>query len=236
MSLIREIDINNEELLELLNKYVELSESESFKQTTQLHVETQKDALPGERERWTSDEYLHDLRTGRLGEHEGFPDHFVAINLKPNQPEFMYQSFKKDADHETSMKVKETIYRLNEDMMHFLAVRNNALSAFYPPEGYISWHNNWNAPGYNLIFSWSETGDGWFKHYDPNTGRIITHHDKPGWQLKAGYFGSWEGDPNKVCWHAASTNCRRITVSFIFDHSDMALNLQDDVIAEISDP
>ena len=89
MSLIKEIDINNEELLELLNKYVELADSESFKQTTQLHVETQRDSLPGERERWTGDEYLHDLRTGKLGDHEGFPDHFVAINHKPNQPEFM---------------------------------------------------------------------------------------------------------------------------------------------------
>jgi hypothetical protein len=235
MSLIKDIEINSKELLEILNKYVKLADSESFKETAELHKETQKDAEPGQRERWTGEQYLNDLRSGRLGDHEGFPDHFVAINFKPNQPEFMYQCFKKDADHEKRMEVQETIYRLNEEMMTFLGVRNNALCAFYPPEGYISWHNNWNAPGYNLIFSWSETGDGWFKHLDPNTGKIVHHQDKPGWQLKAGYFGSHD-EREKICWHTASTDCRRITVSFIFDHSDMALNLQDDVIAEISDP
>ena len=44
--------------------------------------------------------------------------------------------------------------------------------------GYIS-HTNWNAPGYNLIFSWSENGDGWLALRNPNTGQIITYNDKP---------------------------------------------------------
>ena len=57
--------------------------------------------------------------------------------------------------------------------------------------------------------------------------------DEPGWQLKAGYFGH-HGEPDKVCYHSASTDCNRITVSFIFNHNDMSLNLQDEVIAEIA--
>lgn len=93
-----------------------------------------------------------------------------------------------------------------------LGVKLNALSQLYPPTGYIGWHNNANAPGYNLIFTWSETGDGWFKYID-KYGKEVTIPDKKGWSLKAGYFGTYE--ENKVCYHAAYTDCWRMTHSFV---------------------
>ena len=49
----------------------------------------------------------------------------------------------------------------------------------YPPGGYISWHNNANASAYNLIFTWSETGDGYFKYIDGETKEEIVIKDKP---------------------------------------------------------
>ena len=56
---------------------------------------------------------------------------------------------------------------------------SNALSQLYPPEGFIAWHNNANAVGYNLIFTWSETGEGWFKYLD-KYGNEILITDKKG--------------------------------------------------------
>ena len=103
----------------------------------------------------------------------------------------------------------------------------------YPPKGFISWHNNANASAYNLIFTWSETGDGYFKYIDGYTGDEIVIPDKKGWQCKAGYFGAYNEEPEKLVYHTASTDCWRITVSYIFNREEMSLGLQEDVIEEI---
>lgn len=232
MSQIKNVPIRNEELLELLNRYVELYQHEAFERSVHVWCEGRSDKL--NREKWTSEEYLNDLIYKEGESHEGFPDHMVSRTFKPHQPEEMDRAFVKDVDPDVKKEILDKIYALNEEMMLFLGVRNNALCAFYPPEGYISWHTNWNAPGYNLIFSWSETGEGWFKYRDPVTKQIVHCQDEPGWQLKAGYFGSFK-EKDKILYHAASTDCKRITVSFIFSHDDMALDMQDDVIAEISE-
>lgn len=231
MSMIRDIPINNDELMELLNQYVDVYNHEAFEQSVHVWCENEHDK--GQQEKWTGEEYLQHLINVEGDRHEGFPDHMVSRAFKPHQPEEMDRAFVKDVDPKVKKEILDKIYKLNEEMMLFLGVRNNALCAFYPPGGYISWHTNWNAPGYNLIFSWSENGDGWFKHRDPVSGKIVHHQDRPGWQLKAGYFGHL-GERDKICYHAASTNCKRITVSFIFSAADMAMDMQDDVIAEIS--
>ena len=102
--------------------------------------------------------------------------------------------------------------RMDSEIKTELGLKLNALSQLYPPTGYISWHTNANAPGYNLIFTWSETGDGWFKYLD-KYGREVTLQDKQGWTLKAGYFGTYE--EKKECYHAAYTDCWRMTHSFV---------------------
>ena len=44
---------------------------------------------------------------------------------------------------------------------------------------------------YNLVFTWSETGDGQFQYMDTKTGETVVMKDRKGWQCKAGYFGSY---------------------------------------------
>ena len=79
-------------------------------------------------------------------------------------------------------------------------METSALSTLYPPDGFIGWHNNANAAAFNLIFTWSEKGDGWFKYIEPTSKEVITISDVQGWQLKAGYFGAYgSGD---VVYHA----------------------------------
>lgn len=94
-----------------------------------------------------------------------------------------------------------------------LGLELSVLSTLYPPQGFIGWHNNANASAHNLIFTWSENGDGWFKYIDPKTQELITVPDEKGWNLKAGHFGEYgSGD---VVYHAARTNCYRLTLSYV---------------------
>jgi hypothetical protein len=110
---------------------------------------------------------------------------------------------------------KIDFYNIDEEFKIELGIPedSNALSQLYPPKGYIAWHNNANAVGWNLLFTWSETGEGWFKYID-KYGKEITIPDKKGWSVKGGYFGSYDED-NKLCYHAAYTDCLRLTQSFV---------------------
>ena len=97
---------------------------------------------------------------------------------------------------------------------------------------YISWHNNANAPAYNLIFTWSETGDGWFKYWDMKEQRIVKFEDK----LKA----QCKGDISSLCstsWHSAIMQPALIVYVWQSPTRSICtkcLRIQDDVIEDIS--
>ena len=93
------------------------------------------------------------------------------------------------------------------------------LSSIYPPEGFIGWHTNSNKPGYNVIFTFSETGKGFFRYKDPRTKEIVTIQDEPGWTAKAGYFGSTDND---IFWHCAKNYLEgpRLTCSYVFNSKE----------------
>ena len=101
---------------------------------------------------------------------------------------------------------------INDRLSLELGVSHSALSQMYPPNGFIAWHTNENAIGANLIFTWSETGDGYFEYLDKE-GKKVRMQDKVGWSCKAGYFG--ERDDDKHVYHCARTNCKRITLSYL---------------------
>ena len=115
-------------------------------------------------------------------------------------------------DVELFEEYSDTWWKLSSKFMTELCVSTNALAQFYPPGGFIGWHSNANAIGHNVIFTWSESGDGCFKFIDPLTKELIVMPDKKGWSLKAGYFGQ---DDHEV-FHCAETKCNRITLSFVF--------------------
>jgi hypothetical protein len=160
--------------------------------------------------------------------HEGYPEESHAYALKAER---LY--FNDHHDKTEAAQFYSNYSKFNQELCTLLSTRNNALTQLYPPNGYISWHNNANASAYNIIFSWSETGEGCFRYVDGHTGKEVVIPDKKGWQCKAGYFGAY-GEPwyNRV-YHAAETDCWRITVSYMFDRSDMGLGLQDDIVEEI---
>jgi hypothetical protein len=189
------IEIRNAELLSILDDMVTL-----FRHT---YAPERTNNLLGDLKHnsndWISDEY-RDKIIAMGTEHIGYPANARSHALKPDHYNGDNPQYRKD------------FLEFDERIKTELGISTNALSQLYPPDGFIAWHNNADAKGYNLIFTWSETGDGWFKYIDEN-GEEVTVKDKKGWSCKAGYFGDYI-DGN-VCYHAAWTNCWRMTHSFV---------------------
>lgn len=157
----------------------------------------------GEYEDYTSQEYLD--RVLSMGEdHIGTPDKAFSCPIKPAHYE--------GDDPEYNRRFTE----LNRSLMIELGLQFSALSQLYPPRGFIDWHNNANATGYNLLFTWSETGDGCFKYWDGK--KVVVMQDAVGWNVKAGYFGDYAD--NRLVYHCAHTNCWRITLSYVLGYNE----------------
>lgn len=159
--------------------------------------------LLGHGEEYVSEEYLKEvLKKGR--DHNGSPRAAFSYPIKPDHYRGTNTQYKKDyQDVDTDMKIE-------------LGFQSSALTQLYPPKGFIDWHNNANSTSYNILFTWSETGDGWFKWYDKENDKIVTMPDKKGWSAKAGYFGNYhDGD---LCYHSAYTDCWRMTMAYIVPH------------------
>jgi len=166
--------------------------------------------------------------------HEGYPDTAHFISLKNDRLDIQQSGVYSTAKHSSGVvDIYKKFGELNTNLCTLLSTRNNALCSLYPPNGFISWHNNANASAYNLIFTWSETGEGCFKYVDGHTGKTIVMQDEKGWQCKAGYFGAYHEPWYNRVYHAAETDCWRMTISYIFDRTDMSMGLQDEIIEEI---
>lgn len=112
----------------------------------------------------------------------------------------------------------------------FLSARNNALAMIYPEDAYIGWHHNGNAPGYNVLLTYSEDGDGDFSYWDYDKNEIVELKDKKGWSCKVGYYPNAK-QTEKVLWHKATTKKPRVTLAWVVPDKDIWL----DMIDEISD-
>ena len=157
---------------------------------------------------YTSDDYLVEVKSrshdvGWPAEHFSHPMGRVATD-NPSIFKDFYESIK---------------YGFAQE----LGASANALFNYYPPGGFVGWHNNWNAAAHQILFTWSETGEGYFKYQDAETKEIVTLPDVKGWQARHYRFGRQE---NERCWHAAYTGCRRITLAYKFS-LDNSLILED---------
>jgi len=111
---------------------------------------------------------------------------------------------------------------LDDELQAVLGARNCALKMYYPAGGYIGWHTNWDLPGYNIIFTYSPDGNGFWRHVDPagatsiapRPEKLVHLQDRPGWHCKVGKFGA-KAEANEIVWHAAYTDSPRLTVSYV---------------------
>lgn len=234
MSRMIDVPINNEELIGILDNFLWFyEERENLSKYVYLTGEdsSKKD--------WVSDEYLDVVYSEGQG-HEGYPEKIKGWNVDTDKIITNRKNLQNDGDkteqeqHTWLAKASEQFSKSNFDLGAFLCIRNNALATLYPPDGFISWHNNANAPAYNFIFTWSETGEGCFKYVDATTGETVVLQDKKGWNCKAGYFGSYNEYEQFLCYHAAETDCWRFTLGYMMNQTESALGNQDDLISEIS--
>lgn len=222
-----EVVIRNEKFLETLNGFVQEfyelggAKNEHF----WLHNE------PDQGEKYTGEEYLREcIERGKKGDLIGPPERHFAQPIK-----YMARQ-EPDVWGPYQQKVKY-------DFAAELGAHTSALLCFYPPGGYVGWHTNWDANAYQILFTWSLDGNGYFRYYDQLNDEIVTIPDVPGWQCRHYYFGAKE-EPEHHCWHAAYNGSNRMTLAYKFvngtksnDLKDQhAVYLRDMLIEEIETP
>jgi len=144
-----------------------------------------------------SENYLHDIiNRGRT--HDGYPEF---------QPAYESKSL--------GDKIDSGIHQYTIDLVEYMFSQRKCLGILYPPKSYCSWHNNANAAGYGLMFSWSATGEGDFRYWDLDKKEVVVIPDKKGWNVKTFYFGNYDY-PEKLIYHASSNNCLRYSMGFNF--------------------
>lgn len=224
---MRDIPVRNPELISILDRYVDVRKTEGFSEHVHLNCKPEKD----NRHYWVGHDYLKDLVTGKEKQ-DGFPDAVYGYELGIHREG--HNVFERSAPAVFRKDLVSELATCRDQLIDFIGTcRHQALCAVYPPGGFISWHNNANAPGWNLIFTHSEDdGKGYFEYLDPTTKEIVRMTDHKGWQCKAAYFGSWK-EKDKIFYHAASTDVWRMTLSFVFSMDEAGDDIREEIIADI---
>jgi len=176
---------------------------------------------------WTGPTHLKEILQQGTS-HEGFPEFLKSYSVQNNT-----FRLSRNPDAVRLNETLEEIESIRTNLSHNWMFRQNALWTIYPPGGFISWHNNANASSYNLIFTYSEKGEGNFSWLDRTNGKIIVMKDHAGWQGKYGYFSNYNEDPKKLMYHSARTDCWRMTIAFILDRSEWSKLMQSEIIQDI---
>jgi len=184
------IEIKNKEIINLLNDYstwIENLNKSVFKLQGKVD----------ENDYYTEEEYF---KTIDKENHIGWPEVSYGADISYT--------------NRTSIDLRERIRRIDSDFNDILSAKHCAVKMYYPEGGYMGWHNNHNASGYNILFSYTKNGNGYFRYKDPITLETITMHDAPGWTAKVGYYGNLE-EKDKIYWHCARAYETRLTLGFI---------------------
>lgn len=221
---MKDIQINNQEVLAALNEFKDFV-YERYK-SGEMNKTLKVNCMDHQRDRWLADDYMHRI-IDRGKQHEGFPESMRCYaNLMPGSGERPPENLQQ------VLPYRDASLKLNDRLMTELSAKRNTLITCYPPGGWIGWHNNANAAGYNVIFSWSENGDGWFDYWDLDKKERVRIPDHPGWQCKMTYFGSYD-EPENLCYHAASTDCFRISVAYVWGVHE---SMWEDIVEDIENP
>ena len=215
-----EVVIRNKEMLEVLNGFSEeMLSKPSYNDEKYWTYHERKDIDLGSY--YTSREYLLDcLSRGQVGL-VGPPDRYFAqpISKMVREDKEMWGDF---------------MQKVKYDFAAELGAHTSALLSYYPPGGFVGWHTNFDANAYQVLFTWSETGDGFFEYYDKQKDEIIKIPDVPGWQCRHYYFGAGH-ETDLHCWHAAYTECQRITLAYKFVNNGSVDNPEDAQARQLRD-
>ena len=206
-----EVVIRNKEMLDVLNGFSdEMLSKPSHNDEKYWTYNERSDITKGDY--YTSRLYLDDCLS-RYPELVGPPDRYFAQPISKMVRE----------DKETWGAFMQ---KVKYDFAAEIGAHTSALLSYYPPGGFVGWHNNYDASAYQVLFTWSETGEGYFEYYDKKTDQITRIHDVPGWQCRHYYFGSRE-EEDLHFWHAAYAGCQRITLAYKFVNGGNVNNPED---------
>ncbi len=151
-----------------------------------------------------SEELLSDIIESSGPWHSGKPGYLKSIDWTNGK-------LKEDKNN-SIVNVIKIFEKLGASVM----CRRPALMTLYPPGGYIGWHHNGDIPGRNILFSWSEKGDGIFRLYNNKLNNWEDYHDSKGWNVKSlKFYSHLEAKETGYSWHAMYTNCYRMSVAFV---------------------
>lgn len=201
---MKTISILNSDLLAILNEYMaSMLAQDRTKWPYDNPAGFTADYVCGE-------EYLAHMQGKKV---DGFPEKTNGIDL----------------NRWTPPGLKDALHKLDTDLMNWSGSRNCAVKMLYPKGGYMGWHHNANAPGYNILLSWSKDGLGYFRYQDPKTKEIVTMNDTPGWTCKVGYYGPWH-EPDRIYWHCANAKHEeRFTLGYIIPHEGLWEDMWTDI-------
>jgi hypothetical protein len=182
---------------------------------------------------------LECLKSMPVETHDGFPPDSFGYDLNaPTLQKTLQHEQLPQEEKDWIKKYIEWSDKLDDTLGAYIGYKFCALKMFYPEDGYIAWHTNWNVPGYNCLFTWSD-GSGYWRHLDsseekegslmPNPDEKLVHlQDKDGWHCKLGYYGEKQ-EHNRIMWHSAYGG-PRITLGFVvFDE-----HIWEDIVEEIT--
>lgn len=205
-----EVNIRNSELLEVLNGFSdEMLSKPSYNDEKYWTFREWQDI--GKGEYYCSRDYLDECLS--RDELVGPPDRYFAqpISKMVREDKEMWEGF---------------MQKVKYDFASELGAHTSALLSYYPPGGFVGWHTNYDANAYQILFTWSETGDGYFRYYDKQKDEIVTIQDVAGWQCRHFYFGAGH-EEDLHCWHSAYAGCQRITLAYKFVNGGSVDNPED---------
>lgn len=193
----------NEELSKLLNDYISWFNKQDF----DLPMDERRMG-DGDMDYFCSSEYLDLVMENE--DHKGPPEYAKVCDFQ--------------LSNGVPKKARLKSLDFCKSLAAFLGAKYTAVHVYYPEGGYMSWHNNWDCPGYNILLSHSDSG-GFFKYL--KDGSIQTIHDPAGWSAKVGYYGG-KDDPY---WHCAGSTSPRQTIGFVIPDKDMWEMMVEDISA-----
>ena len=208
------IDIKNKEVLAIITEYSDWFFNQDLTDLDEISKHE------GRHQGYTLEtgcglDHLEEI-VSKDGQHIGYPEKTISVDIA--------------SEERVSSEHKKKCRDMATTLCSYLGARNQAVNVYYPAGGFMGWHNNWNASGYNIILSHSKEGNGFFRYRDPITKEIVNMKDSPGWTCKVGYFGKGR-EPDKVVYHCAGSHEPRLTLGFVIPH----LEMWQDMIADISD-
>jgi hypothetical protein len=204
---MREILIKNEEILDRLNGFIKTIESLDISELEISNRDPDISTNYG-----VSEKYLK-IIVDKGSKHKGSPEAIIGVDLCALPSEKLPIHWREFSDD------------IRFNFTRELGAQQNALCCYYPPNGYIGWHDNHDAPGYTVLFNWSRGGDSFYRFRDPITKKMVTIDDRPGWSCKTGWYGPGDG----ATFHCAKTNEPRWSIAFYLKDKE----LRDQLIYDI---